>query len=141
MTGSLALVMAAFAPARGWAETEAQSADRILRHSRYSLVETAQRIEEAARNEGLSVLVRMGGQRPVIVLASAQGGTPVMLDEASSRLAMPMSVELRETADGGADVSIDGSMGAASERRWDGLPSAVVAELAALPVLLERALT
>jgi hypothetical protein len=137
MTGSLAVIMAAFAPQRGWTDDDTRGAERVLRHSRYGVVETAQRIEDAARHHGLTVLARMGGARPMIVLASSQGGTPVVMDAASSRLAVPMSVHLREAADGGADVSV----AVAEGEGWSELPSAVAAELEALPVLLERALT
>jgi uncharacterized protein (DUF302 family) len=135
MTGSLAVVMAAFVPARGWSE----STDRLLRHSRYGVIETAHRIEEAARREGLSVLARMGGHDTLIVLASAQGGTPVLMDESNTRLAMPMAVQLRQTADGGADVSI-ALVPMALAGEWQQLPSGVADEVRALPIVLDRAL-
>lgn len=140
MTGSLAVVMAAFAPmSRNWVEPQGQGADRLLRHSRYGVVETALRIEEAARHQGLSVLARMGGQQAMIVLASSLGGTPVLMDEAEARLAVPLAVQLRETPDGGADVSI-ALVPASLPLAWEELPSGVADEVRALPVLLERAL-
>ncbi|MBS0447163.1 MAG: hypothetical protein JSR59_14585 [Proteobacteria bacterium] len=137
MTGSLAVIMAAFAPQRGWRDDEV-STERVLKHSRYGVVETAQRIEEAARRQGLTVLARMGGDRPMIVLASSQGGTPVMMDSDGAHLAVPMSVHLREAEDGGADVAIAAVMPITDPRE---LPAIVAAEIEALPVLVERALS
>lgn len=138
MTGSLAVVMAAFVPGRAIGG-EALDNPRMLRHSRYSVAETVLRIEAAARSQGLSVLARMGGQRPVIVLASSVGGTLVVMDEASERLAIPLSVYLLESREGGVDVSIAAAFDPLATV-WDVLPHAVSDDLAALPGLLERAL-
>ena len=48
MTGSLAVVMAAMIPLRAASETERSHALRVLRHSRFGVSETLQRIEVAA---------------------------------------------------------------------------------------------
>ena len=53
---------------------------------------------------------------------------------------MPLSVMVREASEGGADVMV---AQAATERPsldWQDLPAAVVDDLAALPVLVDRAL-
>ena len=143
MTGSLAVVMAAMLPlADGTdaSDAEPDTAMRLLRHSRYSVGETVQRLEAAARDQGLSVLALMPGARPVLVLGSSVGGTLVVMQEADSRPAMPLSVMVREASEGGADVMV---VHAATERPsldWQDLPAAVVDDLAALPVLVDRAL-
>ena len=135
MTGSVAVVMAAVAPGRSVAE----ETQRLQRHSRYGVHETAQRIEDAARSQGLSVLARTGGARPVIVLASSIGGTLVVMDEASARIDIPLSVYLQESSAGGVDVSI-ATLPDPGTPAWQELPSGVADDLAALPGLLQRAL-
>src|SRR5688572_7485509 len=84
MTGSLAVVMAAVVPLRDASESERSHAMKLLRHSRFDVSETMQRIELAARDRGLSVLARVSGARPVLVLASSIGGTLVVMNEADS---------------------------------------------------------
>jgi uncharacterized protein (DUF302 family) len=143
MTGSLAVVMAAMLPlsdSTDASDAEPDTAMRLLRHSRYSVGETVQRLEAAARDQGLSVLALMPGAHPVLVLGSSVGGTLVVMQEADSRPAMPLSVMVREASEGGADVMV---AQAATERPsldWQDLPAAVVDDLAALPVLVDRAL-
>ena len=139
MTGSLAVVMAALIPLRDVSDNERSNPMRLLRHSRFGVNETMQRIEHSARQHGLSVLARMDGSRPVIVLASSVGGTLVVMDRANSALDVPLSVMVRAGAGGGADVLI-ASAAAASAKQWLELPQAVADDLAALPGLVERAL-
>ena len=140
MTGSLAVVMAAVIPLRDVSEAERQGSMRLLRHSRFGVGETLQRIEGAVVDHGLSVLALMPGTRPVLVLGSSVGGTPIVMEHADSAPAMPLSVMIREGRDGGADVLV----AAASTRRAalaaPDLPAAVVEDLAALPRLVDRAL-
>ena len=140
MTGSLAVVMAAMIPLRDVSDVEGDSAMRVVRHSRYGVGETVQRIEAAARGRGQSVLALMSGERPVLVLASSIGGTPVVMDEADSHPEVPMSVMVREGSDGGADVLISSAPTADGPRDWQSLPAAVVDDLRALPGLVDRAL-
>ena len=139
MTGSLAVVMAALVPMRDVSDNDRSQLMRVLRHSRFDVNETVLRIEQSARLQGLSVLVRMGGSRPVIVLASSVGGTLVVMDGATSALDVPLSVMVRAAEQGGADVLIASATPAGPER-WLDLPSAVVDDLAALPGLVDRAL-
>ncbi|KQW36991.1 hypothetical protein [Rhizobacter sp. Root404] len=140
MTGSLAVVMAAMIPLRGASESERSHALRLLRHSRYDVSETLQRIELAARDRGLSVLARVAGAPPVLVLASSIGGTLVVMNEADSRPAMPLSLMVSAAADGGADVLVAATHEANASSDWSELPSAVVDDLRALPGVVERAL-
>ena len=139
MTGSLAVVMAALIPMRDVSDNERSQVMRVLRHSRFGVNETVLRIENSARQHGLSVLARMDGVRPVIVLASSVGGTLVVMHGASSALDVPLSVMVRAGAGGGADVLI-ASAASASAEQWRELPPAVADDLAALPGLVDRAL-
>ena len=139
MTGSLAVVMAAMVPMRDVFEPDRHHAMRLLRHSRFDVSETVQRIEAAARDRGLPVLALMAGARPVLVLASSGGGTLVVMQEADSNPAVPLSVMVRAGLGGGSDVLIAAAGGAAYV--WHGLPAAVVDDVQALPGLVDRALS
>ncbi len=141
MTGSLAVVMAAMIPLRGAAESERNHALRVLRHSRFTVGETLQRIELAARDRGLSVLALVPGSTPALVLASSIGGTLVVMNEADSRPAMPLSVMVREASDGGADVLVASAPEVDAPHDWSELPRSVVDDLQALPSVVERALS
>jgi hypothetical protein len=142
LTGSLAVVMASLCTGRGVLDDERIAASmRVVHHSPYGVGETLQRIEAAARQRGQAVIVRIDGAGSVLVLASSLGGTPVAMNgpDASPDVP-PLSVQVRGSADGGADVLVarlDDADGAA----WAELPPLVAAELAALPALLERALS
>ncbi len=138
MTGSLAVVMAALVPLRESSTGLQQGGIRMLRHSRFGVEETVARIEHAAVGQGLSVLARMGGDRPVIVLASSVGGTLVVMDEPDSAPAVPLSLFVRADGHGGADVL--GLASAADRSAWVQLPDAVLRDVAGLPTLVERAL-
>ena len=140
MTGSLAVVMAAMIPLRGASESERSHAMRLLRHSRFDVSETLQRIELAARDQGLSVLAMVPGSPPVLVLASSIGGTLVVMDSADSRPAMPLSLMVSAAPDGGADVLIASSQGEGGASDWSELPPSVADDLRALPGVIERAL-
>jgi hypothetical protein len=112
---------------------------RLLQHSRFDVSETLQRIERAALDDGLSVLVRLPGTPRALVLASSVGGTLVVMDDAGSRPAMPLSVMVSATSDGGADVLV-AAPGVTPAGDWSELPEAVAADLRALPGMVERAL-
>ena len=87
-----------------------------------------------AELRGLRAIVRPGDS--VIVLASAAGGTPVLMESADSLPDVPLAVQVVRSDDGGADVLIPQSL----DSGWDGLPAPVADELAELPGLLDRAL-
>ena len=139
MTGSLAVVMAALIPMREINLNERNSTLRLLRHSRFDVSETLSRIEAAARSQGLSVLARIAGARPVIVLASAVGGTLVVMDEANSQPAVPLSVVVHAVEGGGADVLVSRAL-RVETTDWYDLPAAVARDLAALPSWVAQAL-
>lgn len=140
MTGSLAVVMAAMIPLRSASELERGQSMRLLRHSRFDVSETLQRIELAALDRGFSVLARVPGQAPVLVLASSVGGTVVVMNDADSRPTMPLSLMVSAALDGGADVLVAAARGEGAADDWSELPSAVFDDLRALPGMVERAL-
>ena len=133
MTGSIAVVMAAVMPIRDIAQGERSQTLRLLRHSQFGVNETVRRLEASARSQGLPVLALLNGERPVLVLASSVGGTLVVMQDADSAPAMPMSLMVRAGRGGGADVL-------ATPGDWLDLPPAVADEIALLPTLVDRAL-
>ena len=139
MTGSLAVVMAALLPMREVDASE-RSSLRLLQHSRFDVTETVLRIEAAARGHGLSVLARTAGARPVIVFESKAGGTLVVMDDADSEPAVPMSMLVRAGESGGADVWVASTL-AYGTFGWMGLPANVAEDLAALPDWVGQALS
>lgn len=144
MTGSLAVVMLSPCAARTIREpledARRPSSLRQVRHSPYSVDETLHRIEAMASTQGLTVLARMRGKAPLLVLASSVGGTPVVMNLPDSPPDMPLSLQVRESASGGADVLLAEAPGE-PDLVWRGLPSSVVRDIAALPGLVEAALT
>lgn len=134
MTGSIAVVMAAILPIRDVSLNERVNLMRLLRHTHLGVNETVRRLEESARVQGLPVLALVRGERSVMVLGSAVGGTPVVMEQADSLPAMPLSLVVREGPSGGADVLV-------AAGSWLDLPDDVATELAALPQLVDRALT
>ena len=135
MTGSIAVVMAAVMPLRDVSQGERQHLMRLLRHSHFGVNETMRRLEASARDQGLSVLAMVRGERSVMVLGSSVGGTPIVMEEADSVPSMPLSLMVREGMSGGADVL------ATTAQSWLDLPDEVASELAALPQFVDRALT
>ena len=136
MTESFAVLMAALSPVREFAG----GAGRTVRQSPYGVGETVQRIEAEARQQGLSVLAELNGTEPVIVFGSSIGGTPVVMDRADSRPAIPLSLGVRQRAGGGAEVLL-ADAARDSESDWADLPAQVTDDLAALPKWVDRALT
>ena len=136
MTGSLAVVMAAMVPLR---DVDERKGLQLLRHSRFDVSETVQRLEAAARGHGLSVLARISGARPVIVLACVAGGTLVVMEDADSPPTVPMSLLVHAVASGGADVLLTSRL-RGRPGDWQGLPVSVAEDLAALPGWVARAL-
>ena len=141
MTGSIAVVMAALVPSRASAESEQNETHRVLRHSRYGVTETVERIEAAALSQGLSVLARLAASpHSVIVFESSVGGTLVVMDESNARVEIPFSLQVRESADGGADVFL-ATLAEPPAGQWQDVPERVVADLALLPELIDRAVS
>ena len=139
MSGSVAVVMAALVPMRDATSGQSETLRGSLRHSRFSVIETVKRIEEAAFLHGLTVLARTGGDRPVIVLASSAGGTLVVMNEGNSQPDVPLSVQVRENHGGGADVWISAGPPQSGDE-WRDLPAALAHDLLCLPDLVDSAL-
>jgi len=76
----------------------------------------------------------------VIVFESSVGGTLVVMDESNARVAIPFSLQVRESADGGADVWLT-MLAEAVPDQWHDVPERVVADLALLPELIDRAVS
>ncbi len=134
MTESFAVVMAALSSARDSRGARSQ----VLRRSPYSVGETLLRIEAEALNQGLSVLVEWNGAYPVLVLGSSIGGTPVMMNRADSRPCVPLSVGIRECADGAEVLLADADD---VDTDWGDLPTAVADDIAAMPRWVQNALS
>lgn len=139
MSGSVAVVMAALLPLRNSNASPVDALGGSLRHSRFSVIETVKRIEETALRHGLTVLARTGGDRPVIVLASSAGGTLVVMNEGNPQPDVPLSVQVLESQDGGADVWISAGPSQFGDE-WRDLPAALAHDLASLPGLVDSAL-
>jgi hypothetical protein len=103
--------------------------------------ETVLRIEAAAAERGLAVLLREAvGTTPVIVLASSAGGTPVLMGASDAVPAMPMSLQVRSLGGSRSEVLLPdlSRLIASVSDEW---PAEVTAELASLPTLVDRALS
>lgn len=142
MTGSLAVVMASVCNVGGAAPADRRTQ---VRQSPYDVSETTRRLEQAAQAKGLQVLASVAPPAPgpvperFVVLASSEGGTPVMMDGTSAPPDMPMTLHVRATRDGGAEVlltEVDIDLGDV-DSEW---PSTLAGELSELPKLIERAL-
>lgn len=141
MTSSLAVVMLSVFASRPPMQGDRPAPTRVVRHSPYGVDETLRRIELAVREQGLSVMARLGGQNhPVIVLASSVGGTPVLMSESDSHPDMPLSVQIKASFFGGSDVLMV-CPSKAEDTNWCDLPDSVVHDIASLPQLVEAALS
>jgi hypothetical protein len=140
MTGSVAVVMAAFGVGRG-----AMAHERHLsQSSRFRVLETVLRIEACAQRHGLSVFARLGGNHPkpyeapdestLIVFESAAGGTPVLMEGPGSHPEVPLAICVRSGPEGDTEVLFTGS-------DWDDLPPGVARDLTELPMLVADALS
>ena len=149
MTGCMAVVMSSFA---GTTLARTELRGLTCHASRYSVAETVQRIEASAQRHGLQMFalvdrgpsgsptgkdVPEGTNWKVVVLASSEGVTPVLMDRPGGQHAVPMSLVVRANGRGGSDVLVGSS---ASDEALAGLPSPVQRDLAELPGLVAEAL-
>lgn len=136
MTGCAAVLVAAMAGPNARADER----DAPVRGSRFGLGETVQRLQASAMRHGLAVLAQVrapqragDAESLLIVFASAEGGTPVVMAAAGAPPQAPLAVVVRRDAQGRAEVALQPA-------DWDGLPEGVVRELTALPQLVDEAL-
>jgi hypothetical protein len=143
MTGSLAVIMASLAGASALAIPDRRG--QVLA-SPFGVQETVRRIEEAAHRHGLPVLASVDRTNPqqirwVVVLGSAEGGTPVQMDASADTPAVPLAVHVERGPDGGTWVCLPDLAAATRVDEPDSdWPDSVVDELAGLPRLIEEAL-
>jgi len=71
---------------------------------------------------------------------STTSGTPVVMEEADSHPAMPMSLMVCAGSAGGADVLVAAASDSHARHDWQDVPAEVVRDLRALPELIDRAL-
>jgi uncharacterized protein (DUF302 family) len=140
MTNSRAVVMLSVFASRPSAGRDQYAPSRVVRHSPYGVAETLRRIELAVSEQGLSVMARFGDERqPVIVLSSSVGGTPVLMSEGDVHPDIPLSVQIRSSFFGGADVVMM-CPSSVPETDWCDLPDSVIQDIVSLPQLVETAL-
>lgn len=141
----MAVVMAAFvgtSVARGIERSGGRS-----QVSPFGMAETMQRIEASAARHGLQVFAlvdRSAGPSArewefaqVLVLASTEGGTLVLMDHPGAAPAVPMSLMVRAHSDGSSEVLIGATLNFAA---ISGLPLPVQQALDKLPELVAEAL-
>jgi hypothetical protein len=145
MTGGAAMMLAAMSSGRALGADERPAFSRV---SRYGIEETVSRITASAQRHGLPVLARWRHTaaneriqpslpRLLIVLESSQGGTPVSMDAADAEPDLLLSLVVRTSAEGAIEVLVlRGSM----DDLPDGIPDAVLHDLADLPMVVEDAL-
>lgn len=137
-TGAVAVVMAALgqgAGAAGRAGVDERLQARRL--SPFGVVDTVARIEVSARQHGMAVFARSlrGQASRVIVLESAQGGTPVLMRAcAPDRMELPLSLVVRMAGDGRTEVL------SGIARDWQAMPQALAQDLAELNAVVGEAL-
>ena len=143
----MAVVMSAFS---GTTLARHEARGLTCHTSRYSVAETVQRIEASAQRHGLQMFalvdhspsvfgkdVPEGTGWKVVVLASSEGGTLVLMDRPGGQHAVPMSLVVRANGRGGSEVLVGA---AASDAALAGLPVQVKRDLAELPELVAEAL-
>jgi len=147
-TGAVAVVMAALGQAGGAAaRSGADERQVVRRQSPYGMAETLLRIEASARHHGMAVFARFEQGPPaasaatgaratvqVIVLASSQGGTPVLMADAPPQMEVPLSVTVRQGGEGGTEVLVGNG------RPWDATLPALALDLADLNAVVGEAL-
>lgn len=146
-TGAIAVVMAALGSARAMPPDQRQM---LSRPSPFGVAQTAQRIEAAARKHGLGVLLRvrqplaqtwwrpMQASAMVLVLESAEGGTPVLMQGEGDTLhsELPLRIEVQPHDDGTSRILTPAHFG----EQLEVLPPGLVEDLAGLPDVVSSAL-
>ncbi len=120
--------------------------------SRFDMAQTLQRLQACAPQHGLSVFacwsptgrpaadprvaaVSLSIAQSVLVFATRDGGTPVLMSGEDARPDLPLSLRLRVRNDGRVEVQLP------SSAYVDDLPHEVACQLTGLPGLVAQALT
>ena len=120
-TRQIAMILALSAVSFGMAIDAARAADSglIVRPSKYSVNETVEKIEAAAKARGLVIFARIdhAGEaqkaaltmKPtmLILIGSPKAGTPVMLAAPGAAIDLPLKAVVAEAADGSTTVTIN----------------------------------
>lgn len=140
MTESFAVISAALCSDCEPGEEEGLVLHRgAILASSYGVDETVRRIQVAVRNQNLRVLACVGTRQRVIVLATAHGGTPILMDTVHCRFSMPLSMLVRTDVKGTTEVLLGMSLWEAAQIGSE-LPAHVTQNISALPALVEEAL-
>lgn len=142
MTGCVAVVMAALttSPARARstdADVDAErQKGRAALTSPYDVDETVCKIEAAAAAHGLRLFARVAqpASAATLVLASAEGVTPVLQGGPQAAIELPLEVVVQRTEDGRTEVLF------LDLRRGDRHEDMTLAEAQVLPEVIEEAL-
>ncbi|MFN3416172.1 MAG: hypothetical protein ACK4ZD_07635 [Caldimonas sp.] len=143
MTGCVAVVMAALSSplARGKTEEAVERSGRHALVSPYDVKETVSKIEAAAASHGLVVFAkRIPEEQPeaTLVLGLSGGVTPVVMDDGSREIELPLQIDVVRGPDGRTEVRFHDPW-PWSEAVADAPPDALKA-IGPLPALLQSAL-
>ena len=148
MSGCAAVISLALgALGDAWAD-EVDPKPGIWQTSRFDMTQTLQRLRACAPRHGLSVIacwmprqVRLGdlnadtaAAQSILVFATREGGTPVLMASEDARPDLPLSLHLRLRSDGRVEVLLPMSP------PGDELPNELARELTGLPLLVAEAL-
>lgn len=129
--------------------TSAADNGLLVRPSRYSVSDTVEKIEAAARARGLVVFARIDhaaeAQKAgltmtptvLIVIGSPKAGTPVMQAAPSAAIDLPLKALVAESADGSTTVTVNDP---AYLRARHGLPEELQKNVSGLGPLLDATL-
>lgn len=150
-TRQIAIILALSAVSFGMTIDAARAADSglIVRLSKYSVNETVEKIEAAAKARGLVIFARIdhAGEaqkaaltmKPtmLILIGSPKAGTPVMLAAPGAAIDLPLKALVAEAADGSTTVTINDP---AYLKTRHGLPEELQKNISGLGPLLDEAL-
>ncbi len=150
-TRQIAIILALSAVSFGMTIDAARAADSglIVRLSKYSVNETVEKIEAAAKARGLVIFARIDHadeaqkaaltMKPtmLILIGSPKAGTPVMLAAPGAAIDLPLKALVAEAADGSTTVTINDP---AYLKTRHGLPEELQKNISGLGPLLDEAL-
>lgn len=154
MSGCVAVISLALGgPGDAWAD-DGDAKPGVWQTSRFDMTQTLQRLRACAPQHGLSVLAcwaprqaaaidpsldsrasaASSAAQSILVFATREGGTPVLMDSEHARPDLPLSLHLRLRSDGLVEVLLP------TQSYGDEMPDEVARELTGLPDLVAHAL-